>query len=295
MAQLIDGKAIATQIRADVAISVSTFTEQTRYVPTLATVLVGDDAGSAYYVRSKHRACKKAGMRSVGHQLSADTTQSDLESLIQTLNEDDSIDGILVQLPLPDHLNEQRIIDLVAIEKDVDGFNVQNVGALAMRGREPRFTPATPLGIMRLLAETGVELTGKHVVMLGRSNLVGTPTALLLANANATVTLCHSHTRNLANHTRSADIVITAVGQPNLITGDMLKMGCIVIDVAISEVADETTKRGYRLVGDVNFESAEKVAAHITPVPGGVGPMTIAMLLVNTLKAARLRKGINND
>ncbi len=290
MAELIDGKAIAAGIRADVATAVAAFTAQTGYVPTLATVLVGDDAGSAYYVRAKHRACKSAGMKSVGHELSAETTQAELESLLKTLNDDDSIDGILVQLPLPKHIDEQRIIDLVAIEKDVDGFNVQNIGALAMRGREPRFSPATPLGIMRLLSEIGVDLNGKNVAMIGRSNLVGTPTTLLLANANATVTLCHSRTRNLAEHTRLADIVISAVGRPNLITGEMLKEGCIVIDVAINEVADETAKRGYRLVGDVAFESAEKVAAHITPVPGGVGPMTIAMLLVNTLKAAQLRR-----
>lgn len=290
MAQRIDGKTIAARIRAETATEVAAFKTETGYTPTLATVLVGDDAGSAYYVRAKHRACEKAGMRSVGHELSSDTSQLDLESLIKSLNADDNIDGILVQLPLPDHLNEQRIIDLVAVEKDVDGFNVQNVGALAMRGREPRFVPATPLGIMRLLAETGVELTGKHVVMIGRSNLVGTPTSLLLTNANATVTKCHSRTHNLADHTRTADVVIAAVGRPNLVTGDMLKEGCVVIDVGINEVADETAKRGYRLVGDVEFDSAEKVAAHITPVPGGVGPMTIAMLLSNTLKAAKLRR-----
>jgi 5,10-methylene-tetrahydrofolate dehydrogenase/methenyl tetrahydrofolate cyclohydrolase len=290
MAQLIDGKAIAARIRADVATDVAAFTAQTGYIPTLATVLVGDDAGSAYYVRAKHRACKQAGIESVGHELSAETTQAELETLINALNNDKNIDGILVQLPLPAHLNEQRIIDLVAIEKDVDGFNVQNMGALAMRGREPRFVPATPLGVMRLLAETGVDLSGKNVVMIGRSNLVGTPTTLLLANANATVTLCHSRTRNLADHTRNADIVIAAVGRPNLVSGDMLKPGCTVIDVAINEVPDQSAKRGYRLVGDVDFESAEKVAAHITPVPGGVGPMTIAMLLTNTLKAATLRQ-----
>lgn len=289
MATLIDGKAIAARIRADVADDVAAFVEETGYTPTLATVLVGDDAGSTYYVRAKHRACKKAGIHSVGHEFSADITQAQLEGDIKALNADDNIDGILVQLPLPDHLNEQRIIDLIDVTKDVDGFNVQNVGALAMRGRDPRFVPATPLGIMRLLAETGVDLTGKNVVMIGRSNLVGTPTTLLLANANATVTLCHSRTRNLAEHTRNADIVIAAVGRPNLVTGDMLKAGCTVIDVAINEVADATRKRGYRLVGDVDFESAEKVAAHITPVPGGVGPMTIAMLLSNTLKAAKLR------
>ena len=290
MAHLIDGKTIAGQIRASVAANVAAFTRETGYVPTLATVLVGDDPGSAYYVRAKHRACEQAGMRSVGHELSADTDQQTLENIIRDLNEDDEVDGILVQLPLPPQLNEQRVIDMIALEKDVDGFNVRNMGALAMRGRDPLFVPATPLGIMRLLKETGVELVGQHVVMIGRSNLVGTPTALLLTNANATVTICHSRTRDLSAHTKQADIVIAAVGRPNLVTGDMLKPGCTVIDVAINEVADATRKRGYRLVGDVDFESAEKVAAHITPVPGGVGPMTIAMLLSNTLKAAKARR-----
>lgn len=287
MAQLIDGKAIAKKVRAEVAAEVAEFVAATGHVPGLATVLVGDDPASHYYVRSKKRLCEKVGMKSIGVELPADASQEELESVVRKLNEDDAVNGILVQFPLPDGFDQNAIIDLIDPAKDVDGFNPLNVGQLAMRGRTPDFVACTPAGCMRLLAEAGVDLNGADCVVVGRSNLVGMPMALLLVGANATPTICHSRTKDLAGTVKRADVVIAAVGRPNFITGDMIKPGAVVIDVGINQIDDANDKRGYRLVGDVEFDSAEKVAGAITPVPGGVGPMTIAMLLSNTLMAAK--------
>lgn len=289
MATILDGKAIAKRVRAEVKAEVAQLLEQTGRVPGLATVLVGDDPASGYYVRSKHKACLEVGMRTIGHELPADSTQQEVEALIRQLSEDETIDGILVQMPLPKGLDPNPVIDAIAPVKDVDGLHLHNLGGLAARGREPYFVPATPLGIMTLLAETGVEISGKRAVVIGRSNLVGMPISLLLLNANATVTVCHSRTKDLTSILKTADIVVAAVGRAHYVDGSQLKPGCVVIDVGINEMPDATRKRGYRLVGDVEFESAEKVAGFITPVPGGVGPMTIASLLRNTLTAAERR------
>lgn len=289
MATILDGKAIGQRVRAEVKEQVAQLQKETGRVPGLATVLVGDDAASGYYVRSKHKACLQVGMRTIGHELPSTATQAEVEALVRQLSEDDEVDGILVQMPLPKGLDENAVIDIIDPIKDVDGLHPHNLGNLAARGREPYFVPATPLGIMTLLAETGMEVSGKRAVVIGRSNLVGQPINLLLQNANATVTVCHSRTQDLASHLREADIVVAAVGRANYVTGDMLKPGCVVIDVGINEVEDPSRKKGYRLVGDVEYESAEKVAGFITPVPGGVGPMTIASLLRNTLTAAERR------
>ena len=293
MAEIIDGKAIAKKVRGEVKEAVAEFVAKTGHTPGLATVLVGDDPASGYYVRSKKKMCERVGMNSIGVELPADTTQEKLEEVVRELNEDDAVNGILVQFPLPNGLDQNRIIDLIDPSKDVDGFNPLNVGELAMRGRRPEFVACTPSGCMRLLKEAGVELSGKDVVIVGRSNLVGMPMLLLMVDANATPTVCHSRTKDLAGTIKRADVVIAAVGRPEMITGDMIKPGAVVIDVGINQVDDPTDKRGYKLVGDVEFASAEKVASAITPVPGGVGPMTIAMLLSNTLKAAQAAHGVS--
>jgi 5,10-methylene-tetrahydrofolate dehydrogenase/methenyl tetrahydrofolate cyclohydrolase len=258
------------------------------YAPGLATVLVGEDPASATYVRSKQRMCEQLGIRSIGHKLPADTSQEDLQKLVADLNADPMVNGILVQLPLPGHIDEETILNSISLEKDVDGFHPINIGRLAMKGREPLFIPCTPYGCVRLLEETGVQISGAEAVVVGRSNIVGLPVAMLLQERNATVTICHSRTKDLAAHLRRADIVVAAIGRTEMITGDMLKPGAAVIDVGINRKDDPTAKRGYRLVGDVDFESAKEVAGAITPVPGGVGPMTIAMLMNNTLRAAQM-------
>ena len=289
MATILNGKAIGKRVRAEVKEQVSELLEKTGHVPGLATVLVGDDAASGYYVRSKHKACIQVGMRTIGHVLPSSATQEEVETLVRQLSEDDEVDGILVQMPLPRGLDSNAVIDAIAPVKDVDGLHLHNLGGLAARGRDPYFVPATPLGIMTLLEETGMQVSGKRAVVIGRSNLVGMPIALLLMNANATVTICHSRTQNLVDHLKEADIVVAAVGRANYVTGDMLKPGCVLIDVGINEVEDASRKKGYRLVGDAEYASSEAVAGFITPVPGGVGPMTIASLLRNTLKAAERR------
>lgn len=285
-AHIIDGNQIAAALRAQVAVQVTAMQTRYDYTPGLATVLVGDNTASATYVRMKTKACAETGIRSIGHQLPADISQNALEDLVKELNNDPAVHGILVQLPLPKHLNAHRVIDLIALEKDVDGFNPMNMGLLADRSRQPHFVACTPAGVMHLLAETGVRLSGVNAAVVGRSTIVGMPVALLLQRANATVTICHSRTRDLAAHLGQADVVVAAVGQAEMIHGSMLKPGSVVIDVGINRVEDATQKRGYRLVGDVHFESAQAVAGWITPVPGGVGPMTIAMLLQNTVTAA---------
>lgn len=289
-AQIIDGTAIAEKVREEVRQGVEKMKAETGYVPGLATVLVGDDVASATYVRMKHRMCENLGIRSISHSLPADATQEEVEALVAELSADPDVNGILVQLPLPWHLDEEAVLNTIALEKDVDGFHPVNIGRLAMKGRDPLFVPCTPNGCIRLLEESGIEMNGADAVVVGRSNIVGLPVAMLLQKANATVTICHSRTKDLAEHTRNADIVIAAIGRTEMITGDMLKPGCAVIDVGINQKPDDTKKRGYRLVGDVDYETAEEVAGAITPVPGGVGPMTIAMLMANTLRAAEIQR-----
>jgi methylenetetrahydrofolate dehydrogenase (NADP+) / methenyltetrahydrofolate cyclohydrolase len=257
-------------------------------VPGLATVLVGDNTASATYVRMKQKACAEAGIRSIGRELPADASQEEVERLVAGLNADPNVNGILVQLPLPRHLDEEAVLNSISLEKDVDGFHPMNIGRLAMKGRDPLFIPCTPYGVIELLRRSDIRMSGAEAVVVGRSNIVGLPVAMLLQKENATVTICHSRTRDLAEHTRRADIIIAAIGQMEMITGDMIKPGAAVIDVGINRKDDPNTKRGYRLVGDVDYDSAREVAGAITPVPGGVGPMTIAMLLQNTLRAAQM-------
>ncbi len=291
-AEIIDGKRIAGEIRQEVGEAVAAMKAAHGYTPGLATVLVGDNPASATYVRMKQKACAEAGIRSIGHTLPADSSESEVLDLVFSLNADPEVNGILVQLPLPDHINEEAILNTIDLEKDVDGFHPVNIGRLAMKGRNPLFIPCTPHGIIELLKRSGVQLSGAEAVIVGRSNIVGLPVAMLLQKDNATVTICHSRTRDLGGHTRRADILVAAIGRREMITGDMVKPGAAVIDVGINQKEDRTKKRGYRLVGDVEYESAKEVAGAITPVPGGVGPMTIAMLLTNTFHAAEIALGI---
>jgi 5,10-methylene-tetrahydrofolate dehydrogenase/methenyl tetrahydrofolate cyclohydrolase len=290
-AQIIDGKAIAQKVREEVAAEVAMRTAAGKPQPVLATVLVGDRPDSATYVASKQKACAELGMGSLSHNLPADSSQEDVESLVRDLNADPKVSGILVQLPMPAHLNEERVLQLINIEKDVDGFSPINIGRLAQKGREPLFVPCTPFGCIYLLDQAGVKIEGASAVVLGRSNIVGLPAALLLIGRNATVTVCHSKTRDLPSVVRQADILIAAIGRTEMVRGDWIKPGAAVIDVGINQKPDPSKKSGYRLVGDVNFEEAKEVAGYITPVPGGVGPMTIAMLMRNTLRAAKLAEG----
>lgn len=289
-AKIIDGKAIAQRLREEVKEAVAKRVAEGRSTPGLATVLVGEDPASKVYVRSKQRACAEAGINSYGHSLPGDATQEEVESLVRQLNADPNVNGILVQLPLPKHLDEEKILGTIDLNKDVDGFHPINIGRLAQKGREPVFIPCTPAGCMVLLEEAGAKLSGANAVVLGRSNIVGMPVALLLVKANATVTIVHSRTKNIPEVLRQADIIIAAIGQPEFIKKDWVKPGAYVIDVGINQIEDPSAKRGYRLVGDVAFDEVAEVAAGITPVPGGVGPMTIAMLLKNTLRAAELNE-----
>lgn len=277
-AQILDGKKIAAEVRDEVKAEVSRL-KADGINPGLAVVLVGEDPASQVYVRNKHRACEEVGIYSEVHRLPAATSQAELLKLIEQLNKDPKIHGILVQLPLPDHIDEKKVIDAIALEKDVDGFSPANVGNLVIGDK--CFYPCTPHGCMVLLEKAGIDPKGKKAVVVGRSNIVGKPVAMMLLARHATVTICHSRTRDLAAECRQADILIAAVGKPELITGDMIKEGAVVIDVGINRVGDK------KLVGDVHFESAAQKAGWITPVPGGVGPMTIAMLLKNTVEAAR--------
>ena len=280
-ATIIDGKAIAATIREELAIRVSAFHSETGVTPHLAAILIGDDPASAVYVRNKQRACEKTGIASTLHRLDAETSAEQLLQLIAELNLDPEIHGILCQLPLPDQIDEQLVLDAVSPDKDVDCFHPDNVGRIA-QGR-PRFLPCTPHGIQQLLIRTAVETSGAHVVVLGRSDIVGKPLGLLMVQkargADSTVTTCHSRTRNLPEIAATADILVAAIGRPRFVTAEMVKPGAVVIDVGINRV-DE------KLVGDVDFEPVAEIAGAITPVPGGVGPMTIAMLLENTLAAA---------
>ena len=287
-AKIIDGTTIAARMRAEVGAAVARMKATHGYEPGLATVLVGQDTASATYVRMKQKACAEAGIRSIGHEMPASISQTELIDLVAALNADPAVNGILVQLPLPKHIDEEAVLNTIDLTKDVDGFHPVNIGRLAMKGRDPLFIPCTPYGCMVLLEEAGAKLNGANAVVVGRSNIVGLPMAMLLQKANATVSICHSRTKDMKAYLRMADVVIAAVGRANMITGDMLKPGAIVIDVGINRVDDASQKRGYRLVGDVDFDSAKEVAGAITPVPGGVGPMTIAMLMKNTLHAAEL-------
>ena len=286
---LLDGKKIAKRIERELAEEVAEFIENNATVPTLAAVLVGDDPASDVYVRGKRRACERVGIESKLHRLPADTTQDDLLELVARLNKDNSVHGILVQLPLPAHITETRILDAVSPWKDVDAFHPENVGRIA-QGR-PRFLPCTPQGVQQLLHRYELDVSGKHVVIVGRSEIVGKPLAMMLFQrqspcgpgaANATVTVCHSRTRELDSVTRLADVLIVAIGRPNFITAEMVKPGSVVIDVGINRTEDG-------LVGDVDFAGVSEIASHLTPVPGGVGPLTIAMVLRNTLTAAGMQ------
>lgn len=290
-AQIIDGKLIAQQVRDNVAQEVAKRTAAGKPKPVLATVLVGDRVDSATYVSAKGKACHELGMGSVNHHIPADVSQEDLEKLITQLNSDPEVNGILVQLPLPSHLDEERVLQLISIEKDVDGFSPINIGRLAQKGREPLFVPCTPYGCIYLLEQAGVKIEGANAVVLGRSNIVGMPAALLLISKNATVTVCHSRTKNLPDVIRQADILIAAIGRAEMVKGDWIKPGAAVIDVGINSKPDASKKSGYRLVGDVDYAEASEVAGFITPVPGGVGPMTIAILMNNTLRAAQIQQG----
>lgn len=288
-AEIIDGRAIAGRVRARAAAAaVELVAAGVR--PGLAVVLVGSDPASEVYVRGKVRACEEAGMHSVNVVLPEDTSQARLLEEVRRLNEDPAVHGILVQMPLPSRMDAGAVINAIRPEKDVDGFHPVNVGKL-LNGDEDGFRPCTPAGVQVLLQESGVSTQGSECVIVGRSNIVGKPMAAMLlqnsASANATVTVCHSRTRNLAEHTRRADILIAATGKPKLITRDMVKAGAVVVDVGVNRIPDPATKSGFRLVGDVDFEEVREVAGLITPVPGGVGPMTIAMLLDNTVRAAR--------
>lgn len=275
-ARIIDGKSIAKELRESLAPRVAALKEQ-GITPGLTVIVVGDDPASAIYVRNKERACVKLGMNSQVLRFSAETTQEEILNTVRLLNQDDSVHGILVQLPLPRHIDEQAVLRAIDPDKDVDGFHAMNAGRL-MNG-EPGFVACTPKGVMRLLEVSGVELDGKNAVVVGRSNIVGKPMALLLLQKNCTVTIAHSHTKDLTAVTRSADILVVAVGRAGFITGDMIKPGAAVMDVGINRVDG-------KVVGDVDFESAKEVASCITPVPGGVGAMTIAMLMENTVEAA---------
>lgn len=290
----IDGKQMAIDIRGEVAEGVAKLKAETNVTPGLVAVLVGDDGASAIYVRNKGIACEEAGMFSETINLPADTTQEDLLALVAKLNQDDRFHGVLVQLPLPPQIDERTVIQSINPDKDVDGMHPISTGLL-LEGN-PRFLPATPAGVQQMLMRTGNDPSGKHVVIVGRSNIVGKPLAAMLMQkspgANATVTVVHTGTKDIGVFTRQADIVVAAVGRANSITADMVKDGVVVIDVGINRVEDATRKNGYRLVGDVAYDEVFEKASAITPVPGGVGPMTIAMLLANTLRAAQYAAGV---
>jgi len=287
-AQIIDGVAIAESLRSEVAVEVQERLAVGKQPPGLATVLVGDNPASQVYVRSKQKACQEAGIQSFGYTLPATATQAEVEALVSELNADPKVNGILVQLPLPSGLDEEKVLSAIRIEKDIDGFHPLNIGRLAQKGRDPLFVPCTPEGVMYLLESSLPSLEGANAVVLGRSNIVGMPVALLLVRANATVTICHSRSKDLPGIVRQADVLVTAVGRPEMVRGGWVKPGAVVIDVGINRVEDASRRKGYRLVGDVAFDEVKEVAGVITPVPGGVGPMTIAMLLRNTLRASRL-------
>lgn len=293
-AEIIDGRAVAKRLQGEIGRAVNDLEARAGIVPGLGVVLAGDDSASAMYVRMKRRACERVGIHSQAQILPASVTQAQVEDVVRGYNDDARIHGILVQLPLPDHIDEEAVLNEVSLAKDVDGIHPLNLGRLGMRGRQPSFTPATPTGVMALINETGINIEGAEAVVIGRSNIVGLPLALMLTNANATTTICHSRTRNLPAVVKRADIVVAAVGRAEFVKSDWLKAGAVVIDVGSNSVPDATTDKGYRYVGDVDFEAAQAVAGFITKVPGGVGPMTITMLLANTLTAALRNHGLED-
>ena len=280
MGKIIDGKAIANALQMKLKEQIAYFSMQFGRKPSLAVIMVGEDPASAIYVRNKIRACENVGVNSQSYKLAEDTDEESLLKLINKLNEDPGTDGILVQLPLPSHLNAKKILPQILPKKDVDGFGAVNIGALLLDDRSGLYS-CTPLGVIQLIKSTGIDMAGKHAVVVGRSNEVGKPVALMLLQNNCTVTVCHSRTADLASYTRTADILVVAVGKAKLVTGDMVKEGAVVIDVGINRDAEG------KLCGDVDFDSVVEKCGYITPVPGGVGPMTIAMLMANTMKAAK--------
>lgn len=288
---IIDGKAIAERIKKEIAAEVAALLDADKKVPHLAAILVGNDPASETYIASKERACKQVGITSTTYRLAETTTENELLKVIDFLNKDEDVDGFIVQLPLPLHLNADHILEFVDPSKDVDGFHPLNIGKMQLG--LPCFLPATPYGVMELIKRSGISLDGKHCVVIGRSNIVGTPLSILLsrkaANGNATVTLCHSRTQNLESIIKQADVVIAAIGQPNFVKASMVKQGAVVIDVGIHRIEDTKSEKGYHIVGDVDFKEVKKIASKITPVPGGVGPMTIVALLQNTLTALKKR------
>ncbi|GAB5492057.1 MAG: bifunctional methylenetetrahydrofolate dehydrogenase/methenyltetrahydrofolate cyclohydrolase FolD [Phototrophicaceae bacterium] len=287
-AQIIDGRKVAARIQDGIREEVTAFEAEHGFVPGLAVLLVGDDPASAMYVRMKGRRCESVGMKSFSNIMPADSTQDEVLNAVRAYNDNPEVHGILVQLPMPEHIDEETILKEVSLAKDVDGFHPINIGALAMKGRTPTFTPATPTGCMTLIAESGLDVAGKKAVVLGRSNIVGMPMALMLNNANATVTIVHSRTPNAPEIIKSADILIAAIGMPEYVQAEWIKEGAVVIDVGTNKVDDPESERGYKWLGDVDFEGAKEVASAITIVPGGVGPLTIASLIQNTLKAAKM-------
>ena len=286
-AKIIDGRQLAANLRGEIAAGVAALKGETGVTPGLAVILVGDNPASVSYVTAKEKACTEAGMYSREIRLPAETTEAELVGLVKELNADPAIHGILVQLPVPKHIRDKAVIDAIAPEKDVDGFTPVNVGKMMIG--DTCFLPCTPHGIVKLIEFSGMDIRGRHAVVIGRSNIVGKPVAALLARkeTNATVTLCHTGTPDVGVFTRQADIVVVAAGRPNTVRGDMLKPGAVVIDVGVNRIPDATRPKGFRLVGDADFDSCAAVAGAITPVPGGVGPMTITMLLWNTLESAR--------
>ena len=286
MANIIDGTAIAAAIRAEIKTQVEQLKLASGITPGLATVLIGDNPASASYVKSKRKACAELGFTSFGYELPATASQAEALALVQELAERPDVHGILVQLPLPPQINDQVVLAAVPLHKDVDGFHPSNIGKLGLKGREPAFSPCTPKGCIELLDRSGIPIAGRRAVVLGRSAIVGLPVALMLLARDATVTVCHSKTADLPGVTRQADILIAAIGKARFVTADMVKPGAAVIDVGINRVPDATRPSGSALVGDVDFDAVSPVASAITPVPGGVGPMTVAMLMVNTVKAA---------
>ncbi len=287
--KLIDGKQIAATIKGEIAAEVKMIKDQDGKVPHLAAILVGEDPASQTYVESKGKSCHQVGFDSSVYRFPEDVQEEELLEVVDFINKDPEIDGLIVQLPLPDHIDNQKVIERIRPDKDVDGFHPVNIGRMTIG--MPSYIPATPYGILELIKRSGIETQGKHCVVLGRSNIVGKPMGLLMARneepGNATVTVCHSKTQHIRQITSQADILIVAIGKPEFVTADMVKEGAVVIDVGVHRVPSAKTKSGFRLIGDVSFDDVSKKASHITPVPGGVGPMTIASLLVNTLKASR--------
>ncbi len=287
MSKIIDGKLISDQIKKEIAAEVADMIDHGKNAPHLAAVIVGEDGASQTYVSSKEKACHSVGMTSSVYRLPVKTTEEELLQTVEFLNNDPEIDGYIIQLPLPKHIDEDKISNAIRPEKDVDGFTSINVGRLQLG--LPCFVPATPNGIMELIKRSGIETVGKNVVVLGRSNIVGTPMAILMSRKgiDSTVTLCHSKTQNLPEICRGADILVAAIGKQGFVTADMVKPGAVVIDVGIHRIEDPNSPKGYKIMGDVDYDEVAKVASQITPVPGGVGPMTIVSLLQNTLKAAK--------